>query len=113
MLILARRPGERVVIGEDILVTVMEVSASTVRLGIEAPRGVSIFREEIWLAVKEENRAAAEAQADALPSASIEEVRADTATPAVEASPKDEDSPGAPTSPQPREWPQGGASSQG
>lgn len=55
-------------IGEDILVTVMEVSASTVRLGIEAPRGVSIFREEIWLAVKEENRAAAQAAADALPS---------------------------------------------
>jgi carbon storage regulator len=68
MLILARRQGERVVIGDDILVTVMEVSASTVRLGIEAPRGVSIFREEIWLAVKEENRAAAEASADALPS---------------------------------------------
>lgn len=55
-------------IGDEILVTVMEVSASTVRLGIEAPRGVSIFREEIWLAVKEENRAAAEAAADALPS---------------------------------------------
>ncbi len=54
-------------IGDEILVTVMEVSASTVRLGIEAPRGVSIFREEIWLAVKEENRAAAAADADALP----------------------------------------------
>src|ERR1700734_740756 len=77
MLILARRPGERVVIGDEILVTVMEVSGSTVRLGIEAPRGVSIFREEIWLAVKEENRAAAAAQADALPSGPIGEVAAD------------------------------------
>lgn len=67
MLILARRPGERVVIGDEILVTVMEVSGSTVRLGIEAPQGISIFREEIWLAVKEENRAAAAAAADALP----------------------------------------------
>jgi carbon storage regulator len=67
MLILARRPGERVVIGDEILVTVMAVSGSTVRLGIEAPRGVSVYREEIWLAVKEENRAAAEAAADALP----------------------------------------------
>ena len=64
-------------IGDEILVTVMEVSASTVRLGIEAPRGVSIFREEIWLAVKEENRAAAEAQADALPLGPIEELKAD------------------------------------
>ena len=54
-------------IGDEILVTVMEVSASTVRLGIEAPRGVSIFREEIWLAVKEENRAAAAADPNALP----------------------------------------------
>ena len=93
MLILARRPGERVVIGEDILVTVMEVSASTVRLGIEAPRGVSIFREEIWLAVKEENRAAAEAQADALPSASIEEVRDEAAVAAGEEQAQEEDSP--------------------
>jgi len=69
MLILARRTGERVVIGDEILVTVMEISGSTVRLGIEAPQGISIFREEIWLAVKEENRAAAEVSADALPAA--------------------------------------------
>jgi carbon storage regulator len=68
MLILTRRPGERVVIGEEeILVTVMGVSGHTVRLGIEAPQGVPIYREEIWLAVKEENRAAAAASADALP----------------------------------------------
>lgn len=67
MLILTRRPGERVVIGDEILVTVMGVSGHTVRLGIAAPSGVPIYREEIWLAVKEENRAAAGAQADALP----------------------------------------------
>jgi carbon storage regulator len=77
MLILARRPGERVVIGDDIVVTVMEVSASTVRLGIAAPQGVSIFREEIWLAVKEENRAAAAAAADALPSEPLGDRQAD------------------------------------
>jgi carbon storage regulator len=69
MLILTRRPGERVVIGDDILVTVMGVSGHTVRLGIAAPEGVSIYREEIWLAVKEENRAAASAAPDALPTA--------------------------------------------
>jgi carbon storage regulator len=73
MLILARRPGERVVIGDEILVTVMEVSGNTVRLGIAAPQGVSIFREEIWLAVKEENRAAAAAAADALPSEPVDD----------------------------------------
>ncbi len=68
MLILTRRPGERVVIGDEILVTVMGVSGHTVRLGIAAPGGVPIYREEIWLAVKEENRAAAAAaDVDALP----------------------------------------------
>ncbi len=61
------------VIGDEILVTVMGVSGHTVRLGIEAPGGVSIYREEIWLAVKEENRAAASAaDPDALPSAPLE-----------------------------------------
>jgi carbon storage regulator len=70
MLILTRRPGERVVIGDEILVTVMGVSGHTVRLGIAAPEGVPIYREEIWLAVKEENRAAAEATPDALPAES-------------------------------------------
>jgi carbon storage regulator len=67
MLILTRRPGERVVIGDEILVTVMGVSGHTVRLWIAAPEGVPIYREEIWLAVKEENRAAAAATVDALP----------------------------------------------
>jgi carbon storage regulator len=67
MLILTRRPGERVVIGDEILVTVMGVSGHTVRLGIAAPEGVPIYREEIWLAVREENRAAAAASADSLP----------------------------------------------
>jgi carbon storage regulator len=71
MLILTRRPGERVVIGEDVLVTVMEVSGQTVRLGIAAPEGLPIYREEIWLAVKEENRAAA-AAADELPVAPVD-----------------------------------------
>ena len=69
MLILTRRPGERVVIDEDILIEVMGVSGHTVRLGISAPDGVSIYREEIWLAVEAENRAAAEAAAEDLPAA--------------------------------------------
>jgi carbon storage regulator len=67
MLILTRRPGERVVIGDDVIVTVMEVSGQTVRLGIAAPGGIPVYREEIWLAVQEENRAAAEASVQELP----------------------------------------------
>lgn len=57
------------VIGEDILVEVMAVNGHLVRLGIEAPRGVSVYREEIWLAIREENQAAAQAGADSLPAA--------------------------------------------
>jgi carbon storage regulator len=79
MLILTRRPGERVVIGDEVLVTVMGVSGHTVRLGIAAPQGVPIYREEIWLAVKEENRAAAAASADALPATPPPRVPADDA----------------------------------
>jgi carbon storage regulator len=67
MLILTRRPGERVAVGDEILVTVMGISGNLVRLGFAAPPGVSIYREEIWEAVKEENRAAATGSADELP----------------------------------------------
>jgi carbon storage regulator len=67
MLILTRRPGERVVIGDEILVTVMGVSGHTVRLGIAAPEGIPIYREEIWLAVREENRGEAVVTANPLP----------------------------------------------
>lgn len=67
MLILARRPGERIVIGGDVLVTVMEVTGQTVRLGIEAAAETPVYREEIWKAVQAENMAAAASAADALP----------------------------------------------
>jgi carbon storage regulator len=67
MLKLTRRQGERVVIGENVFVTVLEVSGQTVRLGIKAPAELSVYREEIWLSVTEENRAAASAGADSLP----------------------------------------------
>ena len=64
------------VIGEDVLITVMEISGQTVRLGITAPEGLPIFREEIWLAVQEENRAAAQADVDALPDTPVPDVGA-------------------------------------
>jgi carbon storage regulator len=91
MLILTRRPGERVVIGDEILVTVMGVSGHTVRLGIAAPEGVPIYREEIWLAVKEENRAAAAATVDALPASPPEPVAPEpgAAQPARDSAPGD------------------------
>lgn len=66
MLILARREGQRVVIGGDVTVTVMEITGQTVRLGIAGPADLPIYREEIWLAVQAENQAASESAAAAL-----------------------------------------------
>lgn len=63
MLIITRRPGEKIILGDDISVTVMEVSGQTVRIGIDAPKSLPIYREEIWAAVKQENEAAANAAA--------------------------------------------------
>ncbi len=68
MLVITRKIGERVCIGDDIVVEVLDIVGSTVRIGIEAPASVPIFRHEIWLEVKAENQAAAEASADDLPS---------------------------------------------
>jgi carbon storage regulator len=67
MLIITRRPGEKVMIGDDVVVTVIEASGQAIRLGIEAPRSLPIYREEIWVAVKQENEAAATAPVDRMP----------------------------------------------
>jgi carbon storage regulator len=67
MLNITRRRGERIVVGDDVFVSVLEVSGQTVRLGIEAPRSVRVYREEIWLEVKRENEAAAQVADISLP----------------------------------------------
>lgn len=55
MLILARKKGQSIMIGRDIKIIVTEVSGETVRLGIEAPLSLEIFREEIYRELQEEN----------------------------------------------------------
>ena len=47
MLVLGRKPGERILIGEDIVVTVVRFNGGSVRLGIEAPRDFPVIREEL------------------------------------------------------------------
>ncbi|MCR2813997.1 carbon storage regulator CsrA [Microbacterium sp. zg.Y1090] len=64
MLVLTRRIGERVIIGDDIEVTVLDVKGDSVRIGIQAPRETRIQRAEIVAAVASENAAAAAATAD-------------------------------------------------
>ena len=46
-------------LGDDVVVHVMEIVGNSVRVGIQAPRSLPVYREEIWDAVREENRAAA------------------------------------------------------
>ena len=58
MLILSRKAGERITIGDDIVVTILEVKGRSVRVGIEAPSHTTIHREEIYQKIQEENRRA-------------------------------------------------------
>ena len=59
MLALTRRIGDRLVIGDNIVVTVVDVKGDSVRIGIDAPREVKILRGEIYDAIVDENRRAA------------------------------------------------------
>ena len=60
MLVLTRKVGEEIYIGDRICVKVMEISGGKVRLGIDAPVSLRIYREELLAKVKSENRYAAE-----------------------------------------------------
>ena len=67
MLIITRRAGQKIMLGDDITLEVMEIVGNSVRLGVAAPKSLPVYREEIWAAVKEENQAAAQAEANPLP----------------------------------------------
>lgn len=65
MLVLTRKVGERILIGDDVVITVLDSRGDGVRIGIDAPRGVKIQREEVVRAVTEANAEAAAAAASA------------------------------------------------
>ena len=87
MLIITRRPGEKIMLGEEVSIQVMEIVGAAklaragapindealaamgnqLRIGIQAPKSVPVYREEIWEAVKAENQAAADTAPDELP----------------------------------------------
>jgi carbon storage regulator len=63
MLILTRRVGQCITVGENIVVKILEIDGTQVRVGVDAPRSVPVHRQEIYLALAEANRAAAENEA--------------------------------------------------
>ena len=64
MLVLTRKTNQSIMIGDEIEVTVLAVSRDKIRLGITAPRDVSVFRKEVYLSIKgEEDGARGEAKA--------------------------------------------------
>ena len=66
MLILTRRVGESIVVGDDIVLTVFEVRGDAVRIGIEAPRSVKVNRKEIYEEIQRSNAQAVSSSDDAV-----------------------------------------------
>ncbi len=59
MLILSRKTDQSIKIGDDITITIIEIHGDQVKIGVEAPRSVKVFRQEVFNAIKTENTAAA------------------------------------------------------
>ncbi len=66
MLVLSRQRDETIMIGDDIEVTVVDIRGDKVRLGINAPREISVHRKEVYDAIRRDNRAAARVNPDDL-----------------------------------------------
>ena len=75
MLILTRRVGENVIVGDDIVISVIEVRGDAVRIGIQAPRSVAVHREEVYRELQRANAQAAAASDEAI-GATVDELRA-------------------------------------
>ena len=67
MLVLSRQRDETIMIGDDIEVTVVDIRGDKVRLGINAPKEISVHRKEVYDAIRRENRAAAQVKPEDLP----------------------------------------------
>ncbi len=59
MLILSRKTDQQIKIGDDITITIIDIHGDQVKIGVEAPKNVKVFRQEVFNAIKSENTAAA------------------------------------------------------
>lgn len=66
MLVLSRKIGEKIIIGDDIEIVVIDSNQSTVKLGINAPKSVSVYREELYKEIKATNKTSNDTSFDAL-----------------------------------------------
>ncbi|MEX2291021.1 MAG: carbon storage regulator CsrA [Mycobacteriales bacterium] len=66
MLVLTRRSQQSIMIGKDVVITILEVRGDQVRLGVSAPRDVAVHREEVFLELQEANKSAASPSAEAI-----------------------------------------------
>lgn len=62
MLVLTRRSGQSIVVGDDIVITILDLGRDQVRIGITAPRSVGVHREEVYQEILLANQAAAETE---------------------------------------------------
>lgn len=60
MLVLSRHRDESIMIGDDVVVTIVDIRGDKVRLGIDAPQNIPVHRQEVYEAIQRENRRAAE-----------------------------------------------------
>ncbi len=66
MLVLSRKNGQKIMIGDNIEIVIIESGNNNVKIGIEAPKEIPVFREEIWREIKEANLRAKQTEFDAL-----------------------------------------------
>jgi len=60
MLVLTRKPGEGILIGDDVTIKIIEMKGGAIRIGIDAPKTKKIYRQEVYDRIVEENRNAAQ-----------------------------------------------------